>query len=263
MARRLLDMPGLRAITWTRAGTAVIVATVLAAGAAYIDFADLTSLSPGAGERLASGGKSVERLTFVSDDEPTRHVRIADTLAMFALPQADARTWTASTWTESSRTDSTRAEKTSAERPATPSAQTIELPPRPRSAAALPRMVSQEAEAGRRTVVPAKMRGAAPSTLAMSGPVEPRVLREPRPFETAESGQVEILGVSLPGTQYLPDRQDARRAFTVVGSGATALGGRTVDVVTGTAGIVTSTASGVGTSLSTLGKSAAEAIGWR
>lgn len=150
---------------------------------------------------------------------------------MFALPQADAGTWS--------------------ERPA----QTVPLPdpnaPNARvtsAGPALPRMVAADAEARRRPVIRPPSR---PTSLGNSeASVDTVATNAPEAAEEPQRLPVNVFGVALPGTQYLPTRKDATKVADHVG----ALGGRGADAVS-------STVSRVGDAVSSLGKAAAGTLG--
>ncbi len=182
-------------------------------------------------------GKASDRLAFVADesDALVRETRIYDTLAMFALPQAEA-----GAWSEAPRVVATAAE--------------TGIGPTVPRASSTPRMVAAEASVARRMPEVPPVR---PARLAAVGPAvspSPKVMawEDPEPARTP----LRLLGVGLPGTEYLPTRRDAVRTANTIGGKAVAIG-------TGTASFVTATASAVGDGVSSLGDVIADGVGLR
>lgn len=131
-------------------------------------------------------GKHADRLAFSGDESeiPVREARIYDTLAMFSLPQAEPRPWSAAPVRATVREAGIRP---------------VQIRP-----TSLPRLAAGAHRPWEKSI-----------RVAAADPV-------PAPVAPAES--VKVLGWDVPGSRHLPTRQDAAHAFGKVGSGIAAVG---------------------------------------
>lgn len=211
-----------------RAGAGSVGMTVLAL--ACFSAASLMLFGHGPREdepKLPPPGKVADRLAFVEEDVPVRQTRIYDTLAMFALPQAQGSPWGAAE---------------------------IAIPQGPvrsRVAAAMPRMVEAEAPHARQVLPPvrptqaefAKAEPAKAAPTAKAAPVAIATASAPLPGErsvewmaataSAEPSPIRILGLAVPGSQHLPSGRETMRGVASIGTKAKAIGTGTVATVGG------------------------------
>jgi hypothetical protein len=202
-----------------------VLASALATGIATIAFSHLTretaAVQPVA---VTPAGKVAERLDWNGGDAPDPSLRIAETVAMFSLPQADARTWS--------------------ERSVQPVQQTEA--PAPKAAPAksgMPRIAEYEAKEQRRIALPPSRPvtlAAADAPAASPASVKP----EPRPAKEP----IRVLGWSVPGTDLLPSDKDAADTVASVG-GKVASVGKAAGTLTG--------------KVASLPWTLAETVGWR
>lgn len=139
-------------------------------------------------------GKRLDRLAFEApEDVPVRQTRIYDSLAMFARPSAEPTPWS------------------EAVPPVLPAA----AEPGRSEKASRPAIAAVPAESSRRDLVLPPARPASVATIRRF---------EPAPAAEPERSPVRIAGWAIPGTQYLPDREDASAVLGFVDDGARLLG---------------------------------------
>jgi hypothetical protein len=177
-----------------------VLASVVATGVATVAFSNF-SHDPAPAQPLAvtPAGKVAERLSW-DGEEVSNPLRIAETVAMFSLPQADARTWS--------------------ER----SAQPVQQPEPKAAKTGVPRIAEYEAKQQHKTSLPPNR----PAVLASAEiPAAPAAARpEPQPARE----QIRVLGWNIPGTDLLPSRKDALDTVTGVGGTVLALGQKAVSL---------------------------------
>jgi hypothetical protein len=178
-----------------------VLASVVATGVVTVAFSnfshDPTPVQPLA---VTPAGKVAERLSW-DGEEVSNPLRIAETVAMFSLPQADARTWS--------------------ERSAAPMQQA-----EPKAAkTGVPRIAEYEAKQQHKTSLPP----ARPVVLAsVEIPAAPAIAAKPEPQPARE--QIRVLGWNIPGTDLLPSRKDALDTVAGVGGTVLALGQKAVSL---------------------------------
>lgn len=198
--------------------------TAFVAGTAVLTLIGLLVSDPIPGPRTGAAlpdGKNGDRLASVEEAVPGHETRILDTVAMFALPRADARSWS--------------------ERPPGRSPQAAA----PRSS--LPRIAAAEASHDKPLPVLPPARPAAVASLdakraAANTPGDGE--REP----------VRVFGWAVPGTKHLPTGRDAARVAEGVRDGA-------VTVASGAGRLVVGTASKAGGAIAGAGRAAGELLG--
>jgi hypothetical protein len=174
-----------------------VLASALATGIATIAFSHLTR-EPIAVQPLAvtPAGKVAERLDWQAGDAPDPSLRIAETVAMFSLPQADARTWSERSVQPVQPAEATPAKSTPAK-------------------SAMPRIAEYEAKEQRRMSLPPSR----PVTLAVAeapAPAKP----EPRPIKEP----IRVLGWGVPGTDLLPSGKEAVDTVASLGGKVASVG---------------------------------------
>lgn len=154
-------------------------------------------------------GKFDERLAWQVENVPTRQTRVYDTLAMFALPQAEPRAWSVA---------APASDKVAVLAPASPV--------RDRGQASVPSIV--QAEAGpHRTATDAVLPPHRPIVLARA---EPPTSIQQRPASPEEVRQpVRVLGWNVPGSDLLPSRHGALQKVAALGTRALSFGGDVAD----------------------------------
>jgi hypothetical protein len=181
-----------------------VFASVLATGIASVAFSHLmrepTPVQPVV---VTPAGKVAGRLAWEADDLQDRSLRIAETVAMFSLPQADARSWS--------------------ERSVAPAKQQDPVPAKPVSAKAVAMPQIAQIEARQHKMTPPSR----PVVLA-SAEMPGTVAAKPEPHKEP----IRVLGWSVPGSDLLPSGQDALGAVAVIGDTVASVG-RTAEKLPG------------------------------
>lgn len=181
-----------------------VLASVVAAGVAAVAFSSLShDPSPAEPAAVTPAGKVAERLGW-DGEETSNPLRIAETVAMFSLPQADARTWS--------------------ERIAAPAPQP-ELA-KPAAKSAVPRIADYEAKQQHRAALPPSrpvVVAEAPSARVVAKP-------ETRPAKDSIKEPVKVLGWNVPGSDLLPSGKDAVGMVASIGGAVLAVGQKAISL---------------------------------
>ena len=180
-----------------------VLASVVATGVATVAFSNLShDPAPAQPVAVTPAGKVAERLGW-NGEEMSNPLRIAETVAMFSLPQADARTWS--------------------ER----SAQLIQQAEPKAAKTGVPRIAEYETKQQHKTSLPPSR----PVALALAEmPVAPAVVVKPEPHPAREP--IRVLGWNVPGTDLLPSGKDALDTVASLG-GKVASVGKAAGTLTG------------------------------
>lgn len=158
-----------------------VFASVLATGIASVGVSHLMrEPAPVQPVAVTPAGKVAGRLAWESDDLQDRSLRIAETVAMFSLPQADARSWSERSVAPARHQDTITAKPVSAKAGAMPQIAQIEVRQH--------RMTPPS-----RPIVPA------------SAEMPVAAAAQPEPHKEA----IRVLGWSVPGSDLLPSGRDA------------------------------------------------------
>lgn len=175
-----------------------VLCSVIATGVASLAFSQWMHEPAQAPSAPAQAGKAVERLAYDAEALQPRASSIAEAVAMFALPQADARTW--SEWSVPAAAEVTTA-RTAMTR-ATP---------------ALPRFAQVETDKKRRAAhVPAPSRPVPDEPgMVQTAQLEPKSApaREPAPMREP----VRVLGWEIPGGNVLASGREAIETVAALG----------------------------------------------
>jgi hypothetical protein len=192
-----------------------VLASVVATGVATVVFSNLMrEPAPVQPVAVTPAGKVAERLAW-DGEEVSNPLRIAETVAMFSLPQADARTWS--------------------ERSLAPVRQAELAPAKPVAAkAGVPRIAEIEDKQRKMALPPNR------PVVVAEAPVAPTIVAKPETRPVKEP--IKVLGWNVPGSDLLPSGKDAIDTVAYVGGTVLAIGQKAVSLP-GKIGSLGSTAS--------------------
>lgn len=205
-----------------------VAASVLATGVASLAFSQLAHETVPRGRALPPAGKFEERLSWRTEDVPTRQTTTYDTVAMFSLPLSVDTAWSearADAAVDAPRGDTAKLD--------TAKLDTAKLDPgkpetarilRVRSIVTASRPPSTDATEPRMQRVAFATPPARPADLSrMSAATESGAEAEPRP--------IRVLGWAVPGSDLIPSAPDALGKIASLGGKVVSFGGAIVDTV--------------------------------